>query len=38
MLAIWCVAASLNLVSPVFLPSPVQVLTKFFTVARKWFR
>lgn len=37
LLAIWWVAASLKLVSPVFLPSPAQVLTKFFIVAQNGF-
>jgi len=37
LLAIWWAAASLKLVSPVFLPSPAQVLTKFFTVAQNGF-
>ncbi len=37
LIALWWIAASLKLVSPVFLPSPAQVLTKFFTVAQNGF-
>lgn len=37
LIALWWGAASLKLVSPVFLPSPAQVLSKFFTVAQNGF-
>lgn len=37
LIAIWAAAASLQLVSPVFLPSPHQVLTKFVSVAQNGF-
>ncbi|MGU3399710.1 ABC transporter permease subunit [Brucellaceae bacterium D45D] len=37
LIALWWIAASLKLVSPVFLPSPAQVLNKFFTVAQNGF-
>ncbi|TIW85721.1 MAG: taurine ABC transporter permease, partial [Mesorhizobium sp.] len=36
-LALWALSARLQLVSPVFLPSPAAVWTKFVTVARDGF-
>ncbi|MFD1199923.1 taurine ABC transporter permease TauC [Brucella gallinifaecis] len=37
LIVLWWIAASLKLVSPIFLPSPAQVLAKFFTVAQNGF-
>jgi len=37
LLAVWTVSASLQLVSPVFLPSPAAVWAKFIVVAREGF-
>lgn len=37
LIGLWWIAASLKLVSPVFLPSPAQVVTKFFSVAQNGF-
>lgn len=37
LILVWWLAASLKLVSPVFLPSPAQVLAKFFSVAQNGF-
>jgi taurine transport system permease protein len=37
LIGLWWLAASLKLVSPVFLPSPAQVLNKFFTVTQNGF-
>ncbi len=37
LIGLWWIASSLKLVSPLFLPSPAQVLTKFFSVAQNGF-
>lgn len=37
LLIVWAIAASLKLVSPVFLPSPQQVLNKFISVSQNGF-